>query len=155
RHGLDAVRLHRLDGLAVARFRAPAYAQHDRLGGTVNVGVEHADARAFRCQPERQVDRGRALAHAPLAPGDSHDVLDAGHELYAALHRVRDDLHLDVDAHPGGPGEGLQLARDLLADGLDLAFRRIAQQDLRRNTVAIDLDIARRFTRNEVFLRVG
>src|SRR5262249_10971249 len=139
----------------VARFRTPAYAQHDRLGRPVDIGIEHPDARAFRGQPERQVDRRGALSDPALARSDGDDVLDARHELHTALHRVRDDLHLHADIHLADAGQGLELARDLLADGLDLAFRGIAQQDLGRNVVAVDLDITRRLARNVVLLRVG
>ena len=92
RHHLDAVVLHRLHGLAVARFGPAVDAHHHRLARAVDVGVEDADACALGGERERQVDGGRALADAALARRDRDDVLHVRQQLDAALHRVRDDL---------------------------------------------------------------
>ena len=92
RHRLHAVRLQRLERLAVRRLGPAGDAEHRRLRRTVDVRVEHAHRRAFRGERERQVDGGRRLAHAALAARHRDDVLHARHELHAALHRMRDDL---------------------------------------------------------------
>jgi hypothetical protein len=144
RHGLDAVSLHRLEALAVARFRPAADAEHDRLRWAVNIGVENADARTLRRQPEREVDRGGALAHPALAGGDGDDVLDAGNQLDAALHGVRDDLHLHIDGDTPHVRDRLQRPGDLLPDRLKLALPRVTQQDFHRDLVPIHLDAAHR-----------
>ena len=95
RHRLHAVRLHRLERLAVVGLRAAGDAEHRRLRRPVDVGVEDADGGAFRRQREREVHRGGGLAHAALAARHGDDVLHAGHELHAALHRMRHDLRAD------------------------------------------------------------
>ena len=57
----------RLERLAVLRLRPARDAEHHRLRRAVDVGVEHADLRAFGGQREREIDRGRRLADAALA----------------------------------------------------------------------------------------
>ncbi len=92
RDRLQAVAHHRLEALAVLRFGPPGDAEHHRLRRAVDVGVEDADRGALGGEREREVHRGGALAHAALAGGHGDDVLDARHQLHAALHRVRHDL---------------------------------------------------------------
>ena len=59
------------------------FADGEQLGQrrSINVGVENADLHAERGQPERQIDRGRRFADAPLAGCNRNDGLDAGHAL--------------------------------------------------------------------------
>ena len=97
RHHLHAVVLQRLHGLAVLALGPARDAQHHRQAGAVDVGIEQADAGALGRQRERQVGGGGALADAALARGHGDDVLDVGHQLHAALHRMADHLGRDVD----------------------------------------------------------
>ena len=96
----------------------------------VDVGVEHAHRRTFRGQRQREIHcRGR-LAHAALAARDRDDVLDAGHELDAALHRMRDDSRSDghrhaADARHRGHAPTIELAQRLV-----LALRGVAEREV-------------------------
>jgi hypothetical protein len=92
------VAIHRLKRLAVRRIRAAGNAQHLRLRRTVDVGIEQADVGALGSQRQRQVHGRRTLADAALAGRHGDDVLDAGQQLHAALHRVRHDLLRNGDA---------------------------------------------------------
>ena len=60
--------LHRLERLAVLGFGAAGDAEHGRLRRAVDVGVEHADARALGCKRQREVDRGRATCRRRPCP---------------------------------------------------------------------------------------
>ena len=122
--------------------RLPGDAEHHRLRRAVDVGIEHADRRAFGRQRQREVDRGRAFAHPAFARSDRDDVAYAGDQLHAALHGVRDDFHRHVDADAADVRERLQLRGDLPADRLDLALGGIAEHDVERDVVAFDLDVA-------------
>ncbi|MCW0460321.1 hypothetical protein NB717_001389 [Xanthomonas sacchari] len=86
RHRLDAEGAHRLDALVVRTVRAPAQAEHGRHAGAVDVGIQHADARALALQGQGQVHGSGGLAHPALAGADGDDVADA---------RVRGELGLD------------------------------------------------------------
>ena len=56
-HRLDAVAFHGLHGLTVLGLRPTGDAEHGRLGGAVDVSVEHADHRAFGRQRQRKIHR--------------------------------------------------------------------------------------------------
>jgi hypothetical protein len=133
--------LHRLEPLAVLGFGAAGNAQHRRLRRPVNIGVEHADAHALGRKRQREIHGSGAFADAALARGDRNDVLDARHQLYAALHRVRDDFHRDVGGDAADARYRFQFGDDLLADRLDLGLGRVTEQNVERHVVAVDLDV--------------
>src|SRR5690606_5277805 len=85
---LQPMALHGLEVLTVFRFGTPGDAEHRRLRGTVDVGIEYAYRRPLGRKGERQIDCGGGLSDAALPRGDGNDVLDSGNELYAALHGV-------------------------------------------------------------------
>jgi hypothetical protein len=92
-------------------------AEHARLAGPVDVGIQDADLGALRGQGQREIHRGGRLADATLAGGDGDDVADPGQRLEAGLHRARLHVPLDVDLHPGHAGKPLQ---KLIEFGLQL-----------------------------------
>jgi hypothetical protein len=112
RHRLNAVRLERLQRFAVLRFGPAGNAQHHRLRRSVDVGIEHADRCAFGSERQRQVDRRRRLAHAAFAAGNRNDVLDAGHQLDAALHSVRADAMADGHSDLADAGQRREMTLD-------------------------------------------
>jgi hypothetical protein len=154
RHRLDAVADQRLEVLAVGRFGLVGDAEHGRLRRAIDVGVEHADARAFGSQRQRQVDGGGGFADAALAGRHGDDVLDVGDQLDAALHAVRDDLEPDVRGGGGHAVDALELVFDLLLDAGELALRRVAELDVDRNGAAVDLDVASGFGRNVILVGI-
>src|SRR6185503_5740094 len=90
RHGLNAVRHERLEQLAVARLGTAAYqAQHARLAGTVDIGVEQPDARALAGKREREIHGHRGLADTALARCHGDEVVNARQRLEPVLHGVR------------------------------------------------------------------
>ncbi len=153
RDRLQAVAFHRLEALAILRFRPAGDAEHHGLRRPIDIRIEHADRGAFGAQGERQVHCGGGFADTAFARGDSDDVLDAGDELDAPLHGMRHDLraHLDLDRGRAGVLEGL---RHLAADRLMLALAGVAELDIERNLVAGHLDVARRACRHEVLAGV-
>jgi hypothetical protein len=82
-----------------------------------------------------------SVAHAALAGGDRDDVLDPRDELHAALHRVRDDLRGDVGARLRDSGQAREPLDHLGAHALQHAARRIAEDDVERDAVALDLHV--------------
>ncbi len=145
----------RFDVLAVGCFGLVGDAQHGRLRRTIDVGVEHANARAFGGQRQREVDGDGGLADAALAGSDRNDVLDVGDHLDATLHAVRNDLETDVDAGVADAVDAFERGLDLLLDGIQLALRRIAQQNIERDGIAVDLEVANGFGREVIFVRIG
>jgi hypothetical protein len=154
RRHLHAMVLERLHGLAVEALGTAVHAQHHRLRGAVDVGIQNADAGAFRGQGQRQVDRRGRLADPALAGGDRDDVLHIRHELEAALHRVRQDLGGHVDADVADAGNLAQRIHDRGADAGHLAPGRIAEFDVERGAVAVDLDVLDRLGADEVLAGV-
>ena len=109
REGLQAVARDRLHGAAVGAFRAGCAAEHARLAGAVDVGIEQAGRRAQLVQGDGEVDGKGGFANTAFAGGDGDDVFYAGVGLQAAL----DVLALDrvVKAQFGGiNAERLQAA---------------------------------------------
>ena len=152
---LHAVVLHGLHGLAVGRVRPAMDAEHDGLRRAVDVGVKHADGGALGGQRQRQVGRHGALAHTALAGSHGDDVAHLRQQLHAALHRVGDDLLIDVG------GDALH-ARDLLdgglhrlADGIDLAERRIAQLHVQAHVTVVHPHVAGRAAGEEIPAGIG
>src|SRR5207237_4230886 len=141
RDRLQAVGFHRLEALAVARLWPPGDAEHHRLRGAVDVRVKHAHRGAFRSEREGEIHRGSGFADAAFARSDGDDVLDARHQLHAALHGVRDDLRSYLDQYRGG-ARLFQCLRDLAPDRLVLAFARLAELDIARHVGAGNADIA-------------
>ncbi len=151
RHGLQAVGLHRLQRLAVARLGLVGDAQHLRLRRPVDVRIQQTHVGALGRQRQRQVHRGGGLAHSALAGGHGDDVLHLRHQLDAALHAVRDDLAIHVGGNIARARDRLQLVDDALANTIDLALGRIAQFNVDCYVGTIDLDIPCR-TRTEEIL---
>ena len=99
RHGLDPVRVHRQDRLAVRAVRPTRQAEHGRDAGTVHIGVEHAHARTTGRQGQGEIHRGRGLADAALAGTDRDDIADP---------RMRGQTRLDC---VGGDRHGVRFFR--------------------------------------------
>ena len=117
RHRLDAVRAHRLDGLAVGTVGPARQAQHRRHAGAVDVGIQHAHRQPFRGQRQRQVHRGGGLAHPALAGADGDDVADFGEGLEFAL-----------DGVGGETGHGIRCCCGLASLALPLQTARLARR---------------------------
>ena len=81
--------------------------------------------------------------------------LMSGNQLHAALDRVRDDLHLHVDGDAAHARQRLERPGHLLPDRLELALRRVAQQDFHRHLVAVHLDVAHRLGGDVVLVGIG
>jgi hypothetical protein len=98
-----------------------------------------------------------AVVLLPTPPAGSHgdDVADARDELHTALHGMRDDLHRHVHRHAADAGDTFQLRRGRPAYRLDLALGRVAQKDVDRDIVAVDLDVLRRLAADVILARVG
>ncbi len=149
------MRLQRLHAFAVCAFRAGVDAEHLWLRGAVDVGVEDADAGTFGRQRQCQIDGGGGFADAALAGGDGDDVLDIGQQLHAALYAVRHDTATDIDGHIAGIRQGFQFVGDQLLDFGLYGLRRIAQHDVERDVVAVDLDVLHAFAADEVLAGIG
>jgi hypothetical protein len=141
--------------MAWMRFGPAADAEHDRLRRTVDVRVEDTHTRAFGRQRERKVDRGGALADAPLTGGNGDDVLDARDELDTSLHGMRNDLHLDIDGYACDTRDGLDRPRDLLPDRLNLALPGVTQQNFDGHLVSVHLDTAHGLGADVILARIG
>jgi hypothetical protein len=103
----------RLESLAIETLRlAPGQSEHQRLAGTIDVGVEDSDAGTGRGQGKRDVDGGGRLADATFSGGNRDDILCPRQGDQRALHDVRHyrrhDLRLDGEA-----GEGAHRFHDL------------------------------------------
>ena len=156
RHGLQPVRLHRLEPLAVGRLGAAAAdAQHGRQRGAVDVGIEQAYCGALGRQRQRQIDGGGRLADATLAAGHGDDVLDAGNQLDALLHGMRDHFRKDVGADVADAGDRFQLRDHGRAQPFDLALRRIAEFNIERDVIAGNLDVLGTAAADEILAGVG
>ena len=153
-HGLEVVAVHRLQGLAVDGLRLAGDAQHARLGGAVDVGVEDADLGPLSGQGQRQVDRGGGLAHAALAGGHGDDVLDVVDGLEGLLHRVGVDLPGHVHGHVGHAGHGGDLLLDARGDGADHALGGEADHHLDLDLPALDLDALDGASADQIALQV-
>jgi hypothetical protein len=78
RHGLNAAFRHHGNEFAVALFGFQiGHAQHGGLAGAVNVGIEHAHARAHFAQGNGQIGGGGGFAHAAFARSHGDDVFHA------------------------------------------------------------------------------
>ena len=155
RHRLQPVRLERLERLAVGRFGPPGDAQHHRLRRAVDVGVEHADLGALGRKRQCEIDGGGRLADAALAARHRDDVLDAGDQLDAALHRMRRDLLRHVDGDASRARQRDERIGDQLLQDLVLRLRRIAELDVDVDVAALDLDLLDRLAAHEILARVG
>ena len=154
-HDLHAMAFHGLHGLAVGAFGAAGNAHHHGLAGAVDVGVQNAHARALGGQRQRQVGRGRALAHAALAGRDGDDVLDARQQLHAALHRMRCDLGRDVDRDIAHALDGLGRRDELAAQRRHQALRRVAHLHVEGHVGPRDLQVAQGAGAHIVLAGVG
>ena len=107
RHHLHAVVDHGLHGLAVQAFWVSAQAHHHGLTRAINIRVQQTHLRTFGGQGQSQVGRRGALAHTAFARGHGHDVLHAGQELHATLHRMRLHQQLERNVHCSHAGNTL------------------------------------------------
>ena len=154
-HGLHAVAFQRLQAFAVRGFRAlTLQAHHQRLRWAIDVGVQNADARAFRGQRQRQVGRGGGFADAALAGGNGDHVLDAGKQRHAALGGVAGDQVAHAHAKLALLGQRRQRGLEALADGFVLAVGRIGQHHVQRQFCIADLDVFHRLGGDEGFAGV-
>ena len=119
----------------------PGQTHHLRNRRPVDVGIEQTNRRTFLRQRQRQIGRCRALADAPFAGGHSDDVLDAGQGLEGCLNGVRHDFDAHVRLDCRHARQRLQRRDHLILNRLDLRLGRIAQFDIERNLIAIDLDV--------------
>ena len=76
---------------------AVLHAQHGRLAGAVEVGIQHAHARAHTRHGGSEVGGGGGLADAALAGCDGDDVFHAFDGGDAGLHFVRADNGVDAE----------------------------------------------------------
>ncbi len=113
-------------------------AQHVRLAGAVNVGVQYADRRALPGQGERQVRGDGRLADAALAGGDGDDVADAIDPLDIALHGVASNTGNELDVRVRFARLLAQRVGQLLANRRVSAGTGEAQLDARRDAVGLD-----------------
>ena len=67
---------------------------------------------------------------------------------------MRDDFHRHIGTHRARPRQRLEFRLNGGAHRLDLRFRRIAEQHVERDVVAVDLDIARLFAGDVVLAGV-
>ena len=138
RHDLDAVFLGGPDLLAVG-FELRLQAEHDRHVRSVDVAVEHADARADLRQRDGEIDRHRRLADAALAGADRDHVLDAGQRRLAVLGR-RHRLHDERRRHRDIGDAGQRADRLAHARGQRFPLRRRRRRHFHgdRDAAAID-----------------
>ena len=145
-------RFHRL---AVERDGLALDAQHRRLRGAVDVGVQDAHVGAFVREREREVRGDRRLADAALAGAHRDDVLDAAHHAEGPLDLVRDDVLRDVHRHVRRT-RGLEAFAHALAHGLRAVTRRIAELDRDRDVAVVgDLQALQHVRGNVVDLHHG
>ena len=154
RDRLDAVAHHRLERLAVSGLGPTGDAEHHRLRGSIDIGIEHPDARSFRRERESQIHGCRRFSHPALAGGDRDDVLHPGNQLDPALHRVGNDLARDTDVHGAHAWDAAELACDEFADRIELGLGGIAELDFERDAAAFQFDVSRRLGRNEILARI-
>src|SRR5207302_7873506 len=86
---------------------------------------------------------------------DGNNVLDARHELDAALNRMRDDLMSDGDGNPARTRKGRDGVLHELANHLVLTFRRITELNLDGNLIAVDAHVLHRLAGDEVLPGIG
>ena len=147
--------LHRLQGLAVFRFRLSRHPQHAGLGGAVDIGIQHPHLGAFRRQRQRQVHGGGGFTDSTLAGSDRNDVLDVIDGLEGLLHRMGDDV--PAHRHLGGSDAGHRLhllLEKLFQLGLD-SLGRETQFDLYLYPVSVDLDPLDRLGLDQVLFQIG
>ena len=157
RHRLQPVRFERLQRLAVPGLGTARDAEHHRLRRSVDVGIEHADLRALRGERQREIDGGGRLADTTLAARDRDDVLDAGHELDATLHRMRRDFLRHVDGDAPRARQRRERVDDQLAQRLVLRLRGIAELDVDDDVGAVDVHLLDGFATHKIFAgdRIG
>jgi hypothetical protein len=145
-HRLEAMRLERHQVLAVGGGGPlPLEAQHQRLAGPVDVGIEDADAGASGCPGECQVGRDRRLAHAALAARDRDDIAHPRQRLERPLDAVGDDGGAQITAH-GAPREARcrQVRSEASAELLRISAHRDAQFDRSSDLALRDPELCER-----------
>jgi hypothetical protein len=149
-HDLHTVVLERLHRRAVIAHRTRIHAHHLRLAGAIDIGIEQADAGAFRGQRERQVHGGRALADAALAGGHGDDVLHVRHQRHALLHSVGDHLGAQVHRHVVDARHGLGGGDQRTAQRRHLALGGITQNHVEGDVAACHLEVLDGLGRHEI-----
>jgi hypothetical protein len=110
---------------------------------------------AFGGQGQGQVHGGGRLADAALAAGHGDDVLDAGDQLDALLHGVGDHLGKHIGADVADARQLLDFGDYRRAQPVDLALCRIAELDVERDVIAVDLDVPDAATADQILAGVG
>ena len=103
-----AVRLHGNQFFVFLIGLAVLHAQHGRLAGTVQIGIQHTHTRTHPRHGHRQVGGGGGFAHAALARGHGDDIFHAFNRCHAGLHFVRGDFGGDFDMQRQGIACGRQ-----------------------------------------------
>src|SRR5687767_3964483 len=87
-----------LEALAVRKTGfLPGEAEHQRLAGTIDIGIEQAHVRTLGCPCKRKICGDGGLADPTLARSDCDDILDLSERLEVPLYRVRVDLSRKLD----------------------------------------------------------
>ena len=119
---------HGLHLLAVFAGGLAFNAEHARLAGAVDVGVEHPNRGPFLGQGQSQIDRGRGLSDTALARGHGNDVLDAVQQFHAPLGLVGTNMLSNFHLRPL-TSKLLHRCRNFLSDLLCDALSGIGQFD--------------------------
>ena len=98
-HHFDAMGLDRHEPLLILDLRPGAFsdAEHDALAWAVNVRIQNAHLGPFASQGQCQVGGGGGFAHAALAGGHGHHILDVGQARNLSLSLVRGNDAGDLD----------------------------------------------------------
>ena len=139
--------------LVVFDLRLAGDAKHHGDVGAVDVGVQHANLGAFQRQADGQVGADGALAHAALAAGNGHDVLDRDVELAG---NAAVAAHLRVEAHLHVLHAGHQRLDRCGALVFHLAAQRAGrrrQHDGEADAVAADRHIADHIERDQIVVQ--
>src|SRR3989338_7580186 len=151
-HRLQTIVAHWRHEMFAVRTRLTGNAQHGRLRGPVDIGIQHADTRAFGSQGQCDIYRRGGLAHTALAARYCDDVPHAVHQLRAMLHRVLHHFAGYVDADAAAARQRrLEMRFDHGANLVPHALCRVAEHDVQRHVVAVDLDVLQDFTAGEIF----
>ena len=81
RNHFEAVRVDGRDSTFVLHLGLLVGAEHERNVGTVNIGVEQADAETHFAEGESEIDGQRGFTDSTFAGADGDDGFDAGQGL--------------------------------------------------------------------------
>ena len=146
---------HGFHELAVQALRPAGNTQHGGLARPVNVGIQHANARALGGQRQCQVGSRGAFSHAPLARGHGNDIFNLGKQLHAALHRMGDDLAAEVHRDPLDTRHRHGGSRETFTQRFKQGLGRVAQLHVKGDIATACLDIAHCARADQVCPGVG